>query len=236
MEKGRDLFEFALEQQAKGHYQTSLHALNRAIEEGSVDAICELGLHYRLGTLVEDKDEVKAKELFLRAAELGHARAMLNYGRFLQHSENEEERQQSEGWFRKAFIACEPDDPFVKGRCHHEGLGCEKDLKKAIDLYWKAVHEQDHKTAKFNLANCYWKGEHVEKDLEKAFELYHESAKSGFAGAMLNCGNALMIGEGVEKQPKVAFSWYKKAAEQGKLIIWMCKFGFVFSRILFRVS
>lgn len=107
-----ELFQFYLEQISKGHYETALVALKRSIEEGNNDALCEMGLHYKLGTLTLIKDEDEAKQLFLKAANRGCARAMLNYGRFLQNAGNDECHQ----WFEKAFQT-NPPDPFVQGWC-----------------------------------------------------------------------------------------------------------------------
>ena len=57
------------------------------------------------------------------------------------------------------------------GHCYQNGIGIEKDVKKAVELYQKAA-EQGNADAQNALGVCYQDGIEVEKDTKKAVELY----------------------------------------------------------------
>ena len=64
------------------------------------------------------------------------------------------------------------------GHCYKHGIGVEKDAKKAVKLYEKAV-EQESTSAQYNLGLCYEDGIGVEKDVKMAVELYKKAAERG---------------------------------------------------------
>lgn len=79
------------------------------------------------------------------------------------------------------------DEKYNLARCYHYGIGVERNIAKAIDLYTKSS-EQGNSNAQFNLAEIYRKGEGVHKDLEKAKKWYRKSAEQGNSNAQLLLG------------------------------------------------
>src|SRR5436309_302090 len=61
---------------------------------------------------------------------------------------------------------------------YENGVGTEKDLKKAFYWYQKAA-ENGNEGAMHNLAVCYSNGKGTEKNLEKAFGWYQKAAENG---------------------------------------------------------
>ncbi|RHZ89552.1 hypothetical protein Glove_13g42 [Diversispora epigaea] len=87
---------------------------------------------------------------------------------------------------------------------YFDGLGVEKDTKKAFRIYSKVADE-----GSFNALNavayCYDNGFGVEKNEEKAFELYLKSAGKGFLNAQLNVNMCYQDGTGITKDEAKGF-------------------------------
>ena len=68
------------------------------------------------------------------------------------------------------------------GWCYFDGLGIDKDYKKAASWYQKAA-EQNNPWGELNLAICFKEGKGVPKNLLKAFKYFERSAKQENAKA-----------------------------------------------------
>lgn len=79
--------------------EKSLYWLNKAIERNNPDAYFRLGVFYDNGTLIFEKNNEKAMELYLKSAELGHSRAQYQLGNKLFWNNNEKDALR---WFLKA--------------------------------------------------------------------------------------------------------------------------------------
>ncbi len=76
----------------------------------------------------------------------------------------------------------QPQAHDLLGRCYERGIGVEKDLKKAFELYGQSVlksgkNSQLASRARYNLGCCYLFGSGVEQDLEKAKEHFLAAEK-----------------------------------------------------------
>lgn len=97
---------------------------------------------------------------------------------------------------------------------YQNGLGIEKDYKKAIELLIEMTSLDDPKS--FNtLGEYYFDGLGVEKDYNKTFYYCMQSAKRDYAEGQYNVGFCYENGYGVEQSYSSALEWYKKSAEQG---------------------
>ncbi|RHZ81008.1 hypothetical protein Glove_130g199 [Diversispora epigaea] len=94
------------------------------------------------------------------------------------------------------------------------GLGVEKDVKKAFQIYCKLVDEGSFFITS-DVANCYLNGYYVEKNEEKAFELYLKSAEKGLPVAQSMVGLCYIDGIGTRKDAAEGFQWYMKSAFAG---------------------
>src|SRR6185312_7224307 len=81
---------------------------------------------------------------------------------------------------------------------YQNGVGVEKNYKKAVEYYKKAV-EQGHVESQCNLGICYQYGIGTEKCYEKAVKLYQKAIDQGHVYAQHCLGVCYMNGIGVEK-------------------------------------
>ncbi|RHZ88415.1 hypothetical protein Glove_23g77 [Diversispora epigaea] len=106
---------------------------------------------------------------------------------------------------------------------HLEGIGIEKDEKKAYQIYSKLANEGSV-IALIGVAGFYIKGSCVEKNEEKAFELCLKSAEKGIILAQCIVGLLYEHGLGTPKDAAKEFQWYMKAALAGNIIA-ICRAG-----------
>ncbi|RHZ80902.1 hypothetical protein Glove_130g202 [Diversispora epigaea] len=99
---------------------------------------------------------------------------------------------------------------------HLIGLGVEKDVKKAYQIYSKLANEGSFK-ALVEIAYYYENGFGVEKNEEKAFELFLKSAEKGLTIAQNKVGLCYIDGIGTPKDAAKGFSWYMKSALDGNI-------------------
>ena len=72
----------------------------------------------------------------------------------------------------------DPEGIYFMGLCYLEGDGCEKDKKKAVELFEKAA-DAGIARAYYSLGYCYEKGEGVNINRRKAADYYHEAYNLG---------------------------------------------------------
>jgi TPR repeat protein len=168
------------------NYKTAREYLERAAQKD--DAIA---LHY-LATLYNDgkgvaKDEDKARELFSKAAELGHADSQVLSAVFI---------------ITDGILARDEET-----RARH--------YQSAVDLLRKA-YAQGNMEAAFWLGDMMHKGLGTEKNKAEGRKLIRESAQSGNPNAEAMLGMFYFLGQGGEKKnPSKAHLWLSRAARHG---------------------
>src|SRR6185369_16880914 len=100
------------------------------------------------------------------------------------------------------------------GWCYEKGLGVDKNVQKAVELYQEAV-KQENFYAYVSLGLCYKNGIGVERDIQKAIELFQRAAEEKNAYGQYNLGWCYEKGVGVKQDERKAIELYQKAAEQG---------------------
>ncbi|RHZ59072.1 hypothetical protein Glove_365g220 [Diversispora epigaea] len=100
---------------------------------------------------------------------------------------------------------------------HLKGLGVDKDMKKAYQIYSKLANEGSFIIALTEVADFYRYGLCVEKNKEKVFELYLKSAEKGIFTAQNRVGWCCIDGIGTPKDVTQGYSWYMKAALAGNI-------------------
>ncbi|RHZ81795.1 hypothetical protein Glove_117g177 [Diversispora epigaea] len=110
---------------------------------------------------------------------------------------------------------------------YSDGLGVEKDTKKAFQIYYKLASKgslmalnsvaycYSKGLAQLNVGWCYENGLGIKKDKTKGFHFYIKSARAGNDNAMCDTAYSYGNGIGVYKDEKEAIKWYLKAAEKG---------------------
>jgi len=100
------------------------------------------------------------------------------------------------------------------GWCFENGIGVDKNVQKAVELYQEAV-KQKNVFAYVSLGLCYKKGIGVEKNIPKAIELFQRAAEQKNAHGQYNLGLCYEKGIGVKQDEQKAIELYEKAAEKG---------------------
>ncbi|RHZ59067.1 hypothetical protein Glove_365g218 [Diversispora epigaea] len=98
-----------------------------------------------------------------------------------------------------------------------EGVGVEKDAKKAFQIFSKLANRGSFISALTEVADCYVDGLGVKKNQEKAFELYLKSAEKGIPIGQSNVGWCYINGIGTPKNTAKGFVWNMKSALAGNI-------------------
>ncbi|WP_321337339.1 tetratricopeptide repeat protein [uncultured Cohaesibacter sp.] len=103
---------------------------------------------------------------------------------------------------------------FNAGVYYHNGIGVEKNLYKAADLYHKAA-EYEHIPSMFHLGICYQDLRSDTLNNEKSMYWYEKAAEAGVVVSMLALALNYESGTLVKKDMQKASFWYGRAAEAG---------------------
>ena len=114
--------------------------------------------------------------------------------------------------FQAAFEAGNGDGAFYIGRLFEMGLGVDKDMTRATQLYAAAV-SKNSALAQNRLGLMHLSGESVLQDYKRAAELICASADQNDQNGAFNCGLLYSEGKGVDKDPKKAVTYWVKAAK-----------------------
>eukprot|EP01080_Neovahlkampfia_damariscottae_P010261 gene10261-2680_t len=100
-----------------------------------------------------------------------------------------------------------------------KGLGCDQNVEKAMDLYFKSAGKGYFK-AQYNLGCIFEEGKKFDRNRERAFEFYMQAAQQGFAFAQSKVAwfYKHRIPVDVPKNfnfEKEAKNWWTKSADQG---------------------
>lgn len=157
----------------------------------------------------------KAAALFEQAADLGSAKAQVNFGLCLEHGRGVElDLGKAALYYQEAAKLGDAKGQFKIGFCHERGTGTKKDYRVAVEWYTKAAEQGDDKS-QTNLGIAYEYGRGVQRNLGKAIEYYRKAASVNNSVALLNLGVMYENGRGVERDITAAVSLYGKAADKG---------------------
>jgi TPR repeat protein len=162
--------------------------LDRAAQNGSLDAQMLLGAAYLSGTKLP-KDQRLASKYLLQVAQQQHADGRLRTSQAL-----------AQYWIASMY---------------EQGSGLEKSHDKAIQFLQMAANN-GNPSAQFDLAALYNDGTGgMTKDVPHACELFEKAADQGNVKAMHNVGFCYQVGSGGKKDENRAIDYYTKAAEAG---------------------
>jgi TPR repeat protein len=162
--------------------------LDRAAQNGSLDAQMLLGADYLSGTTLP-KDPQLASKYLLQAARQQHAVGRLQSSQAL-----------AQYWIASMY---------------EQGRGLEKSHDKAIQFLQMAANNGSS-PAQFALASLYNDGTGgVTMDKAHACQLFEKAADQGNVKAMHNVGYCYQSGIGGKKDENRAIDYYTKAAEAG---------------------
>ena len=154
-----------------------------------------IALAYRSGEGVP-KDEEKAREWTLIAAENRHPEAQYEMGRMCLTGDGlPQDHAEAARWFH---LAAEQGDPWAQcnlGTLYADGSGVPKDWGEALKC-WHLAAEQGHLVSQFNLGQWYSDAQ----EFETAAQFYRQAAAQGHERAAQNL--ALLYQAGVASPPQ----------------------------------
>jgi len=161
-------------------YAAAMTWFRKAGDMGDAIAMRCVGDLYKGGLGVE-KDWARALSWYQNSARAGSALAMTKIGHLYEDGGPglKADGQQALAWYQRAADAGLPDAMTQVAFCFRYGVGTEKDLGKAKELYRKAADAGDA-SAMCSLGNI---SEYESKDLGEARRWYQKAADAGFEGA-----------------------------------------------------
>lgn len=194
---------------SKQRYQLLLGAT----EKGDMFAMFHLAICFDIGDGVkEDKD--KALQLYKRASEMGHPKAMVNLGVFLERQGPGQDHKTALELFQRAADLGDDDAVTNLGICFAQGYGTEQNNRKAIELFWRARDMGNiHATTRLGL--CYFKGDSLIRDIGRGLKLIEEGAEMGDGMALFCLGACYFRGEGTVQDQQKGLLLLQKASDQG---------------------
>ena len=114
-----------------------------------------------------------------------------------------------------SWTACDMYTCHVLGYLHEHGIGIQRNLTRALQLYHRSEAGGHHMIALFRLSSLYEKGVAVEQNGGTAFEYLSLSAEQGHGPAQSDLGYFYDHGIGVRMNSTVAVHYYRLAAMQG---------------------
>jgi len=190
-----------------------LKELERASEDGNVDAMVNLGIAYALGKSVK-KDSTKMLAWFQKAAALGSPVATGNVG-FAYWNGDGVARDYSEAvrWFQRAVDLGDTNAINNLGLAYWNGYGVDQDYEKAVELFNHCLKTGDtNVNAQFNLGLAYLNGYGVQQDYERARKLLEEASTPD---AVCTLGYMYESGKCGPSDKQQALALYKQGAQMG---------------------
>jgi TPR repeat protein len=199
-----------------------LQALQQALAAGSPEAAHQLGLVFAQGLAGVAHDDVRAAELFEKAAAAGHYRAALNLGVLYFRGQGvPHDLVRARGWLEKAATSNDPYALYALGRALEESEGAAvADPVRAADLYRRAA-EQGLPLAALRYGLALADGLGVKGDAAAAQKWLLAAQKGGVPEAALALGD--MTARSLSPRDKAAnrkiletaAAWYRQAADAG---------------------
>lgn len=189
--------------------ETALLFLVPAAEKNVSSALVDLGSMYSTGNVVK-KDLHYAKELYDRAAHLGHPKAQHNLATLLWEFPEFMDEALAIQWYEKAVAQKHAPSYFKLGEIYRRGLDENRNLTKALGLYLRGADLNDPYAITM-LGYLYANGIIVIKNEETAHGYYQQAAKLGHPEAQARLG-LLLMDDGVPATEAIGFEWLLKAS------------------------
>lgn len=186
----------------------------KAIENGDINSLINLGTMYRDGTIIT-KNEVEALRLYKKAADANNQYGQQQLGYAFQTGTLglKSDGEQAKYWYMKAIENGSTYALVNLAGMYHIGKLISQDESAALKLYIKAAEKED-KEAQGWLGYAYREGRFgLNLDAEKAKSWYLKSIDNGNTHSMLALGWMYENGNGVQKDEIKAVEFYRRAAE-----------------------
>ncbi len=109
---------------------------------------------------------------------------------------------------------CDMQARMILGMLYAEGVGCERDINKALELLESSAVNGNPEAYK-HMGDIYIAGRLIEQNPKRALECYKSAAKYGMTNAYEAMGDIYCEGELVKRDLAKAIELYDSGAEQG---------------------
>ena len=168
---------------------------------GDLDALLALGIHYLTGTDVEQNYSL-AKQIFEECAKNNIAHAYFGLGLIYQYGYSVEiDLEKSFECYEKGAKLKSTDCIYRKGLFLLNGLGVERNTEGAIECFKKGADLSDANSL-FALANLYEYGVGIQQNSKTALNYYRLASELGHSDAC--CTLAIKHIEGVDLEKNIA--------------------------------
>lgn len=165
---------------------------------------------------IQSKDETQALELFVQAAELGHAEAAERAGTAYEHGlGTTRDDRKALLFYRQAAEAGRPLAQNNYGAFIGAGRGGVAENDEEAVVWFQRAAAQGQGWAQANLCVRYNTGAGVEKNHDEALRLCKLSAAQNNPAGLDQLGWMYQFGLGMEKNIDQAFHYYERAAKLG---------------------
>ena len=225
-ENGRKLSAYRLQRiytsgygEIKADKAKRIEWLNRGIESNVTDCMVDMALSFITedSTYKDMHNPQKAIDLLKKAARHGNAKAYYTMGNLYYEGEYlpKDDKKAYENW-AKAVAQKYYEAASNLAYAYIEGVGCEKNESKGIELY-KLAADNGSGFSAYKLYYCYANGAWgIKKNIEVAKKYLFKAAEYGDAWGCYNLGRHYYLGtEYVTKDVGQAFVYVKKAADMG---------------------
>ncbi|MEA2048988.1 MAG: tetratricopeptide repeat protein [Campylobacterota bacterium] len=172
-------FEQAVEDYKNGGYIKALNTFYELAKKENAKAQYNVGLIYANGYGVK-QNMAEAQKWYEKAAKQGNSAAQYNLGALYHASSLSDAHayEKAKYWYEKAAEDENKEAYNNLGALYLQGLGVEKNEKKALELFEKAA-SLGNSAAQVNAATLYAWGEGIRHDKMKAYENLKKALKSG---------------------------------------------------------
>jgi TPR repeat protein len=179
--------------------------VERAVDDGSVDAIKALADRYGTGNGVT-KDLAQAAKLYARAVEAGNGPSALALG-LLYGSQPASAGNATAAayWFRQGADLGNMPSIYLLARCYSTGAGVPVNLKLAMQLFEVAA-ANGNAPAQVSMGDALLAGNVLKADPKAALEWYGRAAAQGFAEANIKLAAMYLNGQGTPKDLQKAIT------------------------------
>jgi TPR repeat protein len=206
----------------RGLARDGLRHIQRAADAGSSEGAHRLAIVYAQGLGNTPRNEVRARELFEKAASAGHTRAQINLGiLYMRGLGVPRDLVNARAWLEKAAASGDPQALYTLGRAMDEGFEqIAPDPVRAADLYRRAA-EKGHVLAGLRYGLALSEGVGIKRDVAAAQKWLVQARDNGVPEAALAMGDMAARTPASrdkalnERTVQTAVSWYEVAAHGG---------------------
>ena len=219
-----DWYKKGLEAEQQGNHTKALEYFQKGAENEDCFCMSMIANYYQRGLGGLPHDGTEALKWYQKSAKAGLLSSYVDIGKIYLYGKGVPENPNKAIHNFKLAIRVTPEGLHELGKMYYDGIGVQKDYKKAFEYFQDAANKGWFE-AERQLVVMYARGDFVEQDEEKAIEVFTKSpnhpfevkdAKAFLASQIyLNVGLDYLQGKCAPKDERRAFPYIQLAADWG---------------------